>query len=248
MSNKLPPPPPADLPPSTLKYLNIANETRKSLENRKPQLSNFVVVALITYYIKAELSDSEELLPSHEDDSNALHIIGANAEPCSLTGSLCAERCAFAQLRLIPNVVILNVYIVSDSSTPITPGMLCREYMMSFVDGELDSNKVRMILGGCNKSTGVIWDTVQSTILNTLYPGITVYNRRSQKNIQEFVEKVELCLDCVEDNEEENSVFTLLHHHAQEVSKMKGLRLYCIAFALCLFVSSFRENGFRFLS
>jgi len=50
------------------------------------------------------------------------------SEPCSLPGSICAERAALSGLYPETDVKeILEVYIVSDSPVPITPGMLCRE-------------------------------------------------------------------------------------------------------------------------
>lgn len=60
------------------------------------------------------------------------YIVGHNDEACCLLNSVCAERAAFLQLASIRgNVVVHGVFLVSDASRPITPGALCREFMMS---------------------------------------------------------------------------------------------------------------------
>lgn len=57
-------------------------------------------------------------------------VAGVNSEPCSLCGAICAERSALVQLRLFKQPPVVEcVYLTSDASEPITPGMLCREYM-----------------------------------------------------------------------------------------------------------------------
>jgi len=79
-----------------------------------PDQSNFRVAAICTF--------------RHEGKLRA--IAGANSEPCELCGAICAERSALVQLRLMPSPPTVEcVYIVADSEEPITPGMLCREYM-----------------------------------------------------------------------------------------------------------------------
>lgn len=55
-------------------------------------------------------------------------VVGANNESCALANSLCGERAALAQLRLLPNqpVALLRMYVVTDDAKPLFPGMLCR--------------------------------------------------------------------------------------------------------------------------
>jgi cytidine deaminase len=53
-------------------------------------------------------------------------------------GAICAERAALVQLRLIPNPIIKKVVIVTDSMSPIAPGALCREYLMSHAHPDTD--------------------------------------------------------------------------------------------------------------
>eukprot|EP00977_Amphora_coffeiformis_P029837 scaffold42984_cov221-Amphora_coffeaeformis.AAC.2 len=95
-------------------YLRKAHQLRKALT--KPAQSRFRVVAIF-------LLDNKSL------------VFGANDEaPPTISGSLCAERGAFLQYRLlqyehvkIPK--IRKIYIVTDSDVPVPPGLLCREYM-----------------------------------------------------------------------------------------------------------------------
>jgi cytidine deaminase len=48
-----------------------------------------------------------------------------------LLGSICAERSALTKMRLIPDSILRKVVIVSDCDEPISPGALCREYIVS---------------------------------------------------------------------------------------------------------------------
>ena len=95
-------------------YLKRAHQLRRALT--KPIQSRFRVVAVF-------LLDDKTL------------VFGANDEaPPTISGSICAERGAFLQYRLlqyehdrIPQ--IRKIYIVTDSDIPVPPGLLCREYM-----------------------------------------------------------------------------------------------------------------------
>ncbi len=78
-----------------------------------PYQSHFRVLALAIY----------------EDCQGAVGcVVGANNESCALANSLCGERAALAQLRIVPNqpVRLLRMYVVTDDSKPLFPGMLCR--------------------------------------------------------------------------------------------------------------------------
>jgi cytidine deaminase len=66
-------------------------------------------------------------------------IYGANDEAAvSIGGSICAERGAMLQYRLLQTnssglstwPKIIKVYVVTDADVPIPPGTLCREYML----------------------------------------------------------------------------------------------------------------------
>ena len=74
------------------------------------------------------------------------YVVGTNDEPCTISGSICAERAALLQLRFVPNVTqITKVVIVTDSPQPISPGMLCREYMSSH--DRIDIDTMDIVLG-----------------------------------------------------------------------------------------------------
>lgn len=99
-------------------YLQRAHRLRLALT--KPVQSRFRVVAILV------LEDGQL-------------IYGANDEAAvSIGGSICAERGAMLQYRLLqtnssdPSTwpKIVKVYIVTDAHIPIPPGTLCREYML----------------------------------------------------------------------------------------------------------------------
>ena len=95
-------------------YLRRAHQLRRALT--KPAQSRFRVVAVFVL------------------DNGSL-LYGANDEaPPTISGSICAERGAFLQYRLLQYEQqklpqICKIYIVTDSDTPVPPGLLCREYM-----------------------------------------------------------------------------------------------------------------------
>lgn len=86
---------------------------------RLPSQSSFRVTAVVVY----------------TNASGAVaHVVGHNDEAVVLVNSICAERAAFLQLAATPRSKchrVIGVYITSDAPEPITPGMLCREFMNS---------------------------------------------------------------------------------------------------------------------
>lgn len=96
----------------------------KRMKLRNPPLqSKFRVYAIITYEYRG--------FGSHETGFG--WVSGTNWECCFIGGSLCAERAAAVQLRelAVESTRILEVYLVSDMDICITPGVLCREYLLS---------------------------------------------------------------------------------------------------------------------
>ena len=92
----------------------LANQKRISLPS-PPTQSNFRVYAILVVNINGV---------SHT-------IEGTNAEQGFIGGAICAERSALVKLRYFENPVIERVVVVTDSKQPISPGLLCREYLMS---------------------------------------------------------------------------------------------------------------------
>jgi cytidine deaminase len=87
---------------------------------QRPFQSNFRVCALVVFRLEGEGFDR--------------HVVGHNDEACNLHNSCCAERAAFLQIAGIARehaVAVRGVYLTSDAPHALTPGALCREYMLS---------------------------------------------------------------------------------------------------------------------
>lgn len=95
-------------PPQIVKALNTCRTMLPP-----PYQSRFRVIALALY------EDSEGRIG---------HVVGSNNESCCLANSVCGERAALAQLRLVERepVRLLRMYVVTDDFKPLFPGMLCR--------------------------------------------------------------------------------------------------------------------------
>ena len=110
----------------------LAHQYRLSLPS-SPSQSNFRVLALLFY---EELKDSDGTSISHlppwikQQVGNRTFIVGTNDEPGYMGGAICAERAAMVQLRFVPAFRLTKVVIATDCETvPISPGMLCREFL-----------------------------------------------------------------------------------------------------------------------
>ena len=144
-------------------YLQRAHQLRLALT--KPRLSQFRVVALLRL-------------------DNGKFVLGTNDEQSpSVCGALCAERTALAEYRRQYNVIgeeeenegrpkIESIYIVSDASIALSPGTLCREYMMGHE--ATDPEQTRIVM----QSADVHSEPWVST-LKELYPFPSVYNKLS---------------------------------------------------------------------
>jgi len=114
----------------------LAHQYRLSLPS-SPSQSNFRVLALLFY---EEIIDNEGCCEtsaiSHlppwikQAVGDRTFIVGTNDEPGYMGGAICAERAAMVQLRFVPNFRITKLVIATDCETvPISPGMLCREFL-----------------------------------------------------------------------------------------------------------------------
>ncbi|GMH98331.1 hypothetical protein TrST_g9793 [Triparma strigata] len=140
------------------RQLNEANYHR--VKSPKPGLSSFNVAATIRYEL-------------HRGGIKT--VTGVNSEPCSLSGSICAERAALSNMREDEIKKMLSVSIVSDSVKPITPGLLCREYMSSrFSRDVLNPDTFDVVLAG-SKGDKVDWDSVIVMKLSSLFPCLPVH-------------------------------------------------------------------------
>jgi len=126
----------------------LAHKYRFKL-TKPPRQSSFRVVAVVFY----ELNDGTiwDFTPIGASKSEGRpYVLGANDEPCFIGGSICAERAAFVQLRWLSATgqlrKITKVVITTDAAIPISPGMLCREFMSSQPYMSMD---VPIVLGTC---------------------------------------------------------------------------------------------------
>ena len=115
----------------------LAHQYRLSLPS-SPSQSNFRVLALLFY---EESSDQDGTTLSHlppwikQKVGERTFIVGTNDEPGYMGGAICAERAAMVQLRFVPAFKLTKVVIATDCETlPISPGMLCREFLAGHGD------------------------------------------------------------------------------------------------------------------
>eukprot|EP00536_Pseudo-nitzschia_multiseries_P008672 jgi/Psemu1/198713/e_gw1.224.91.1 len=144
----------------------LAHKYRLSLPS-SPSQSNFRVLALLFY----------EEIQQNERDRN--YIVGTNDEPGYMGGAICAERAAMVQLRFVPAFRITKVVIATDCETvPISPGMLCREFLAGH--GESVSWDLKVISTGsqctlCKRKDEDIFPTL--TTIAELYPFPSPFTR-----------------------------------------------------------------------
>jgi cytidine deaminase len=92
-------------------------------------------------------------------------------------GSICAERAALLQLAHYKSPVIKKVIVTTDSESPIAPGVLCREYLLSHAA----------------PNTAVVMANAASTLisrctLQELYPCQYLYRYQRRKDVLCFAE------------------------------------------------------------
>ena len=119
-------------------------------------------------------------------------ILGTNDEPAIfMGGAICAERAALCQYRILYGrqldkqqhqhqqlPKITHLYIVTDATTPITPGCLCREYLY----GHPGTNaNTQIVLQSCEKSSPYVTTTLERLYP---YPSPMVQCRDSQHALQ----------------------------------------------------------------
>jgi cytidine deaminase len=129
---------------------------------KPPRQSQFRVYAILAW--------------EHAATGTSGWVSGTNSESAYIGGSLCAERAAAVQLRELPaDTKVTGVYLISDlEHSCITPGVLCREYLLSCVDPDtpvhLGSKDLRI---------------TRVTSLRDLYPCRSVYEGVDRECIAE---------------------------------------------------------------
>jgi cytidine deaminase len=94
-------------------------------------------------------SKKKSLLPPwvpQQTSDGRTYIVGTNDEPGFMGGAICAERAAMVQLRFVPSFQITKLVIATDSLEPISPGLLCREFLAGHDSVPWD---VPVISAGC---------------------------------------------------------------------------------------------------
>jgi cytidine deaminase len=155
---------------------------------RKPRQSNFRVLAVVVYSLEQRrsgrgtllqslggmLSSSASTSPGNDD---VRFLIGHNDEACALPNGFCAERAAFMKMTmLLTNIEsaarVRAVYLVSDAQDPITPGVLCREFMSSSPFVSMETTRIVMEGAGGKESR-------RESTLAQLWPLASPYTRLS---------------------------------------------------------------------
>jgi len=123
--------------------------------------------------------------------------------------SLCAERSALTQLRMLPFSKIMGLYIVSDLiGQKLTPGMVCREFLCEFLESDTPiylaslSHQLKMNvndnvngLNGTHSTNGIDVEneyqfTHRLTTLQQLYPHPSLFVHIRGSSMIEFVESL----------------------------------------------------------
>ena len=118
----------------------LAHKYRLSLKSA-PNQSSFRVVAVVFF----------SRMQGGVRRQERFHVVGSNDEPNSIVGSICAERAALMQLSFVLDIEEVNkVIIVTDNIDPVSPGMMCREFMSSFKHMS-DSTPILLGRGVCKK-------------------------------------------------------------------------------------------------
>merc|ERR1712086_83660 len=141
---------------------------RLQARQHKPSQSNFRVTAVVTFNQAG-------------DSGIERFVVGHNGEACCLLNSCCAERSAFLQLGALDEVTVTGIYLVSDAPGPITPGALCREYMMS---SPFCCPQTRVLMEGSEGE-----QTRVARTLAELWPHPSVYTRLTSKQQLAFGRK-----------------------------------------------------------
>jgi cytidine deaminase len=130
--------------------IELAHQYRLSLSS-SPSQSSFRVLALLFFETDGDDSNNpkKSLLPPwvpKQTSDGRSYIVGTNDEPGYMGGAICAERAAMVQLRFVPSFQITKLVIATDSLEPISPGLLCREFLAGHASVPWD---VPVISAGC---------------------------------------------------------------------------------------------------
>lgn len=144
--------------------IQLAHAYRFSLPS-KPSQSSFRVLALLFFESDTAIGNTTtatgnaiQAIPQlppwvaqRTSDGKRSFVVGTNDEPGYMGGAICAERAAMVQLRFLRTFTITRIVISTDSVDPISPGMLCREFLAGH--GKNVSWDVPVLSAGCPHAT-----------------------------------------------------------------------------------------------
>jgi hypothetical protein len=111
-------------------YELLDEEEKKQEQNSFPFV--WTPMSYTTTSSKTHATGSGDVGPGDNTEQQQLqrrYIVGTNDEPGFIGGAICAERAAMVQLRFAPPHRITKLVIGTDSTDPISPGLLCREFL-----------------------------------------------------------------------------------------------------------------------
>lgn len=145
-----------DLDEEPKRVLLAINAYRAALD--PPYQSLFRVIAVVVY---------------EDGQGHVSHVVGTNAEPCMIAGSICAERAALVSLRHVPQpVTLLRVYVSTDNAEPLFPGVLCKEFLSSMADDTLP-----IVVSGAHTTE------VRTKTLGELWPYASLYRHVDRQRL-----------------------------------------------------------------
>ena len=141
--------------------VRLANDIRIKLSD-SPSQSEFRVIAILI------IETSDGVLK---------FIEGSNSEQGYIGGAICAERAAICRLRFLKEktFILKKVIVVTDSSSPLSPGALCREYLISH------GNSETLIVMGNNNG-----EIIKSSRLSDLWPYPYLYRFKRRQQLLDY--------------------------------------------------------------
>jgi len=130
---------------------------------------------------------------------------------------------------MVPHKSIDAVYIVTDSERPITPGLLCREYMMSYDKSELDPNVFEIHIAGTKNDGCVNVDTILEMTLPQLFPAMSIWAGRRISYVMKLTnDELRIDLTC------SDPAFSEMYDVAFERSKQKASEFFALTYTACI--------------
>ena len=163
------------LSPSPPLYYSAAPPTALQHPHTSPEPADFSLAGVVPQR-HPQLSHADDGLPVY-------FLTGTNTESCWLGGSVCAERSALTQLRQVAYGRVLAVYLVSQLSTPLAPGLMCREMLLQFLEPD-----TRIVMAARPPDTE--GRLMKVTSMRQLYPHPPLQLHVSSPHLVEFAQQL----------------------------------------------------------